>query len=218
MKLHYFTNSLLSGLRNGPYQPVDSAAVLVTSSSAVGDKSGSTALADLTGGLLFEDVVTTMNPNSLQPLKPAPPSDPVVVSFLDSHSLGDVGASRQTIGIKKTSVEHKVGHDVSTDKGICLNSPGLFHCILSELDICYKLFPPYALLGSSEQSVPSSLRRCSVSRPSSSYDSRSQQSQKGFYHAPYLIGQCYLSVVHVEMSLCSSAYNTMLDWHFLSCL
>ncbi|XP_066351970.1 GBF-interacting protein 1-like isoform X1 [Miscanthus floridulus] len=148
VKASTFIPSLLSGLRNGPYQPVDSAAVLVTSSSAVGDKSGSTALADLTGGRPFEDVVTTINPNSLQPLKPAPPSDPVVVSFLDSHSLGDVGASRQTIGIKKTSVEHKVGHDVSTDKG------------------------------SSEQSVPSSLRRCSASRPSSSYDSRSQQSQK----------------------------------------
>lgn len=108
----------MSGLCNGPYQSVDAAAVLVSSSSAVGDKSGSTALADLTGGLPFKDVVATIDPNSLQPLKPAPPSDPVVVSFLNSHSLGDVGASRQTIGIKKTSVEHKVGRDVSTDKGI----------------------------------------------------------------------------------------------------
>ncbi|XP_021320823.1 GBF-interacting protein 1-like isoform X2 [Sorghum bicolor] len=140
--------SLLSGLRNGPYQPVDSPAVLVTSSSAVGDKSGSTALADLTGGLPFEDVVTTIGPNLLQPLRPAPLSDPVVVSFLDSHSLGDVGASRQTIGIKKTSVEHKVGRDLPTNKG------------------------------SSEQSVPSSFGRSSASRPSSSYNSRSQQSQK----------------------------------------
>uniref|UniRef100_A0A804NQ25 GBF-interacting protein 1 N-terminal domain-containing protein n=1 Tax=Zea mays TaxID=4577 RepID=A0A804NQ25_MAIZE len=142
------SNSLLSGLCNGPYQSVDPAAVLVSSSSAVGDKSGSTALADLTGGLPFKDVVATIDPNSLQPLKPAPPSDPVVVSFLNSHSLGDVGASRQTIGIKKTSVEHKVGRDVSTDKG------------------------------SSEQSVQSSFRRSSASRPSSSYNSHSEQSQK----------------------------------------
>ncbi|AQK51937.1 Putative DUF1296 domain containing family protein [Zea mays] len=145
------SNSLLSGLCNGPYQSVDPAAVLVSSSSAVGDKSGSTALADLTGGLPFKDVVATIDPNSLQPLKPAPPSDPVVVSFLNSHSLGDVGASRQTIGIKKTSVEHKVGRDVSTDKG------------------------------SSEQSVQSSFRRSSASRPSSSYNSHSEQSQKGLY-------------------------------------
>ncbi|OEL16188.1 hypothetical protein BAE44_0022793 [Dichanthelium oligosanthes] len=133
-----------SSLPNGPSQP----AVVVTSSSAVGDiiKSGSIASDDLKGGLPSEDVVAAAGSNAPQPQRPSP-SDSVVVPSLDSHGLGDVGASRQAIGSKKTSLEHNVGRDV-----------------------------PIENKGSSQQFVSSSLGRSTGSRPSSSYSSRSQQS------------------------------------------
>ncbi|CAL5011671.1 unnamed protein product [Urochloa decumbens] len=138
-----------SGLPNGPSQPIDPVTVVVTSPSAAGDmiKSGSTASADPKGGLPCEDLVTTVGASALQLLRPAIPSDSVVVPSLDSHGSCDVGASRQAIGSNKTSVEHKVGHDVPIDNK-----------------------------GSSQQSVSSSFGRSSGSRPSSSYSSRSQQS------------------------------------------
>ncbi|KAG2577940.1 hypothetical protein PVAP13_6NG190200 [Panicum virgatum] len=138
-----------SGLPNGPSQAVNPATVVVASSSAAGDmiKSGPTASADLKGGVPSEYVVATLGLNAPQPLRPASPSDSVVVPSLHSHGLADVGASRQDIGSNKTSVEHKVGHDIPIDNK-----------------------------GSSQQPVSSLFGRSSGSRPSSSYSSRSQQS------------------------------------------
>ncbi|XP_062191501.1 GBF-interacting protein 1-like isoform X2 [Phragmites australis] len=135
-----------SGLSNGPSQPVDPAAVVVTNSSAVGDaiKSGPTAFVDLKGSLPSEGAITVAGPNALQS---ASMSDPVLVPSPDSHNLGDVGAPRQAIGSKKTSVEHKVGRDLPADSK-----------------------------GSSQQSGSSSFGRSSGSRPSSSYSNNSQQS------------------------------------------
>ena len=107
-----------SGLPNGQSQAFNPATVVVASSSAAGDmiKSGPTASADLKGGVPSEDVVATLGLNAPQPLRPASPSDSVVVPSLHSHGLAYIGASRQDIGSNKTSVvEHKVGRDVPID-------------------------------------------------------------------------------------------------------
>ncbi|CAO2206438.1 unnamed protein product [Urochloa humidicola] len=102
-----------SGLPNGPSQPIDPATVVVTSSSAAGDmiKSGSTALADLKGALLSQDVFTPVGASPPELLRPATSSDSVVVLSLDSHGPCDVGASRQ-VGSNKASV---VGRGVPID-------------------------------------------------------------------------------------------------------
>ncbi|KAL6639956.1 hypothetical protein ACP70R_022266 [Stipagrostis hirtigluma subsp. patula] len=141
------TPSVSGCLTDGPSQPVDPVAVVVTSSSVVSDtiKSGSTALIDLKGGPPSEGIVTAVGPSARQSLKPASAPDPV--PSLGSHSLGDVDSPRQAIGSKKTSVEHKVGRDLPIDNK-----------------------------GSSQLSGSSSFGRSSGSRPSSSYSNRSQQS------------------------------------------
>ncbi|KAL6842470.1 hypothetical protein ACP4OV_027705 [Aristida adscensionis] len=141
--------SLSGGLSNGPSQPLDPVAVVVTNSSVGGDtiKSGSTQLVHLKGGPPSEGVVTTVGPKTLQSVKPASIQDPVLVHSLDSHSHGDVSAPRQATGSKKTLIEHKTGRDLPADNK-----------------------------GSSQLSGSSSFGRSSGSRPSSSYSNRSQQS------------------------------------------
>ncbi|TVU06641.1 hypothetical protein EJB05_49865 [Eragrostis curvula] len=124
-----------------------------TNSTTVWDatKSDSTVLVNLKGGHQSGGQVTVVGPNAQQSLQYA--SDSVLVPFLDSHSLGDVGAPTQAIGNKKASVEHNLGHDLPADNK-----------------------------GFSQQSGSSPFGRSSGSRPSSSYSNRSQQScgsQKG---------------------------------------
>lgn len=115
-ELYCSNNSSSTDPPNGPFQLVDPAAMLVTSSRAVGNlvKSGSTASADLNGGLLSKGVVPAVCPDE-QPLRPASPSNSAVVPSLDSHGLGDVDVSRRDIGTKKASVERKEDHDVPMD-------------------------------------------------------------------------------------------------------